>query len=125
MTRRTEQRENPRLALRYPIRVSIDGMEGASVSGRTVTCNVAARGAYFRTFDGDAYRVGQPVSVTLSVPHRLAAGGQEVMLDLAGTGRVVRIEGPREHRSFGEDGATLTGIALEFSDSLHFHYRWV
>lgn len=125
MTRRSEQRDNPRLKLHYPIRVETARESGATVLGRTVTQNVAARGAYFSTFDAGLFRVGQQVSVVLSVPHRLAAGGDEVMLDLRGRGRVVRIEGPEVHGRYGEDGTTLAGVAVEFSESLSFQYRWV
>jgi hypothetical protein len=125
MTLRSEQRANQRLKLRYPIRVHAEEADDATVLGRTVTQNVGARGAYFSTFDAERYRVGQPVSVVLSVPHRLAGGGPDVVLDLRGRGRVVRIEGPARHRMFGEDGATLTGIAIEFAESLVFQYRWV
>ena len=125
MTRRSEQRVNQRLKLHYPIRVDSDVASGATVLGRTVTQNVGARGAYFSTFEADQYRVGQPVSVVLSVPHRLTGGGPDVVLDLKGRGRVVRVEGPEKHRKFGEDGATLTGVAIEFAASLSFQYRWI
>lgn len=124
MTRRSEHRANPRLKLRYPIRVETHDADDATVLGRTVTQNVAARGAYFSTFEPGPYHVGQEVAVTLSVPHRLAGGGQEVVLDLRGRGRVIRLDGPEAHRRFGEDGTTLTGVAIEFSGSLKFQYRW-
>ena len=127
MTKRTNQRSNPRLKLCYPIRVNCDAGAGtdAPAPTRTVTQNVGARGAYFSTFDGADYRVGQNVAVALSVPHRLAEGAQEVVLDLRGCGRVVRVEGPHVHRAFGEDGTVLTGVAIEFAQSLTFQFRWV
>jgi hypothetical protein len=125
MTRRPEQRSNQRLKLHYPIQVQDENAPEAAAIGRTVTQNVAARGAYFSTFEAGQYRVGQAVSVVLSVPHRLAAGGPDVVLDLRGSGRVVRIEGPERHRAFGEDGSTLTGVAIEFAGSLTFQYRWI
>ncbi len=125
MTRRSEQRDNPRLKLHYPIRVETRGSSDATALSRTVTQNVAARGAYFSTFDADVFKVGQQVSVVLSVPHRLASGGENVMLDLRGEGRVVRIEGPQVHGRYGEDGTTLAGVAIAFSESLSFQYRWV
>jgi len=125
MTRRSEQRTNQRLKLHYPIRVEGENANDATALSRTVTQNVGARGAYFSTFEAEPYRVGQAVSVVLSVPHRLSGGGPDVVLDLRGRGRVVRVEGPESHRTFGEDGATLTGVAIEFSGSLVFQYRWV
>lgn len=125
MTERAEKRTNPRLKLRYPIQVKRESGSGDSVLGRTVTQNLGARGAYFSTFDAEGFRVGQAVAVVLSVPHRLAAAGQEVMLDLRGRGRVVRVEGPEVHKTYGEDGTTLAGVAIEFASPLTFHYRWV
>ena len=104
MARKSEQRTSQRLTLRYPIRVESEKGTRASVLGRTVTQNVAARGAYFSTFDGGSYRVGQSVNVELD--------------------KVVRIEGPKVHRRYGEDGRALTGVAIEFSGSLRFQYRW-
>src|SRR5262245_5027102 len=123
MAKKSEQRTSPRLTLRYPIRVESEKGARASVLGRTVTQNVAARGAYFSTFDGGSYRVGQSVNVELEVPHRMAAG-PEVVLRRRGVGKVVRTEGPKVHRRYGEDGKTLTGVAIEFSGSLGFQYRW-
>lgn len=123
MAKKSEQRTSPRLTLRYPIRVENAKGTRAEVLGRTVTQNVAARGAYFSTQDGESYRVGQCVKVELEVPHRMATG-PEVMLRLRGTGKVVRVEGPKAHRRYGEDGQTLTGVAVEFSGSLRFQYRW-
>ena len=112
MMNRPESRTNPRLMLRYGICVEQGTESGATVLSRTVTQNVAARGAYFSTFDAEPYHVGQEVSVTVTVPHRLAAGGPEVLLDLRGRGRVVRIEGPNVHRRFGEDGERLRRAIL-------------
>jgi hypothetical protein len=123
MARKSEQRTSPRLTLRYPIKVESEKGTRAAVLGRTVTQNVAARGAYFSTFDGASYRIGQSVNVELEVPHRMATG-PEVMLHLRGVGKVVRIEGPKVHRRYGEDGRTLTGVAIEFTGSLKFNYRW-
>lgn len=125
MNDRPESRTNPRLKLRYGICVERTTASGSSVIARTVTQNVAARGAYFSTFEAEQYEVGQEVSVTVTVPHRLAAGGPEVLLDLRGLGRVVRIEGPDVHRRYGEDGASLAGVAIAFDGSLSFQYRWV
>lgn len=125
MTLEREARKDQRLKLRYPIRV--EGPAGAGAGGvlaRTVTHNVGARGAYFTTFDGESFHPGQSVVVTVSVPHRLD-GGPEVLLDLRGEARVVRVEGPEVHRKFGEDGRILQGVAVAFPRSLSFQYRWV
>ena len=90
-----------------------------------MTHNLSSRGAYFRTFDGAPFRVGLPIVFEISVPHRLATDGREVMLDFRGLGRVVRIEDPQEHRAFGENGTPLTGVAIQFADPLRFEYAWV
>jgi hypothetical protein len=125
MTDKAEKRSNPRLKLRYPIRIARGDDPEAAVVGRTVTKDLGPRGAYFSTFQTEPYVVGECVSVVVTVPHRLAAGGQEVLLDMRGTARVVRVEGPSEHRRYGEDGAALAGVAIEFANPLTFHYRWV
>jgi hypothetical protein len=125
MTERAEKRGNPRLKLRYPIQVRRDDDPSDAVLGRTVTQNLGARGAYFSTFDAEGFRVGQAVTVVLAVPHKLAAAGQEVMLDLRGRGRVVRVDGPEVVRVYGEDGKSPAGVAIEFATPLSFHYRWV
>ena len=54
-----------------------------------------------------------------------APAGREVVLDLRGTGRVVRVEDPPAGRAYGEDGIPLTGVAVEFTSPLSFHYCWV
>jgi hypothetical protein len=125
MTERAEKRTNPRLNLRYPIQIARAERAGATVLGRTVTQNLGARGAYFSTFETAPFSIDQEVTVTLTVPHRLAAGGHEVMLDMRGRGRIVRVEGPEVHRRYGEDGASPVGVAVEFAGPLSFHYRWV
>ncbi len=125
MTERSDKRTNPRLNLRYPIQVTRLEDSRATVLGRTVTQNLGARGAYFSTFETAPYPVGQEVTIVLSVPHRLAAGGHEVMLDMRGRGRIVRVEGPQTSRRFGEDGVSPVGVAVEFAGPLSFHYRWV
>jgi len=125
MTEKAERRSNPRLRLRYPIRIARSAESSSAVIGRTVTQDLGARGAYFSTFESGPFSVGQEIDVVLTVPHRLAAGGHEVMLDMRGAARVVRVEGPDVHRRFGEDGASLAGIAVEFVRPLSFQYRWV
>jgi hypothetical protein len=125
MTEMAEKRSNPRLKLRYPIRIAGADDDSRTFIGRTVTQDLGARGAYFSAFETEPFAVGQEVSVVVTVPHRLAAGGHEVMLDMRCDARVVRVEGPSVHRRFGEDGAVLAGVAIEFSQPLSFQYRWV
>jgi hypothetical protein len=125
MTEKAEKRANPRLKLRYPIRIARADDAAPAFIGRTVTQDLGARGAYFSAFETEPFEVGQEVTVVVTVPHRLAAGGHEVMLDMRGAARVVRVEDPSVHRQFGEDGASLAGVAVEFSKPLSFHYRWV
>jgi hypothetical protein len=128
MTERPERRNNPRLRLSYPIRVDAAAEEaepGGETLGRTVTQNLGSRGAYFSTFHPDPYAVGQEVAVVLTVPHRLSKNGESVMLDMRGRGRVVRVESPQKHGRYGEDGLTISGVALEFSSPLSFHFRWI
>ena len=124
MTRRVEQRQSARLALCYPIRLERDGDAGATLLERTVTRNIAARGAYFSTFQAGSFSVGQEVRVVVSVPHRLSGDGREVLLDLSGKGRIVRLEDPQVHGCYGEDGLSLTGVAIEFAGPRSFQYRW-
>lgn len=120
----TNRRTTPRLVLSYPIRLHRSGDAGGLL-GHTVTKDVSSRGAYFTTFDGLPYSVGQKVNVVISVPHRLAQGGKQILLDLRGAGSVVRLDGPRAHRNFGENGLALTGVAIEFDEPLQFRYGWV
>lgn len=120
----TNRRTTPRLVLSYPIRLNRSGDAGAAL-GSTVTKDLSSRGAYFTTFDGAPYSVGQRVNLVISVPHRLAHGGDEILLDLRGAGSVVRLDGPRSHRTFGENGLALTGVAIEFDEPLRFRYGWV
>ena len=120
----TNRRNAPRLGLSYPIRL-LKGGEAEGRLGHTVTRDLSSRGAYFTTFDGRPYSVGQRVSVVISVPHRLSFGGDEVLLDLRGPAEVVRLEGPETHRAYGEDGLSLTGIAVRFDGPLAFRYGWV
>ena len=138
----TNRRNSPRLGLSYPIRLAGESDAHGGVSdgsrlgpgerswrgerlGQSVTRDLSSRGAYFTTFDGGPFSVGQRVSVVISVPHRLAFGGDQVMLDLRGPGQVVRLEGARTHRTYGEDGLALTGVAVQFDGPLDFRYGWV
>jgi hypothetical protein len=120
-----ERRTTPRLGLSYPIRLLREGETGGGLLGHTVTKDLSARGAYFSTFDGRTYRVGQRVNVVISVPHRLSSGGKEILLDLRGSAAVVRLEGPAAHRTYGENGLALTGVAVAFDEPLQFRYGWV
>lgn len=122
----SDRRDTPRLGLSYPIRlVAEDASGGESILGHTVTQNLSSMGAYFTTFDPRAFRRGQRLKVVLSVPHRPGSAGREVVLDLRGSGEVIRVDGPRAHRRYGEDGLCLTGIAVAFDRPLSFRYAWV
>lgn len=125
MTHDPERRDHPRLRLSYPIRILPDNDEGAAPLGHTVTQNLSSRGAYFRTFRSAPYQAGHPVSIVISVPHRTATDAREVVLDLKGAGRIVRVESPSHGGPYGEDGVALAGVAVEFVAPLSFHYRWV
>jgi hypothetical protein len=119
-----ERRRNPRLRLCYPIetRVREDGEAGSS---RSVTADLGARGAYYRTFAGSAFRVGQKVSVRIVVPHALTSGDSEVRIDMRTEGRVLRVEPVRGREGFGEDGVLLFGVAVTFDRPLEFRCDWM
>ncbi len=117
-------RKNPRLRLSYPIHVTRPGTDGESELGRTVTHNLSARGAYFRTFNGEAYEEGAQVALAITVPHQLSSGKREILLDLRGRGRVVRVEPQNRHGAYGENGGTLSGVAIEFVNPLAFYAHW-
>lgn len=121
----TERRDGSRLRLVYPIRLHADGDRQGRIVGQMVTKNLSSRGAYFSTFDGGSYRVGQELGIAISVPHRMSGGARDVILDLRGTAKVVRMDGPSRSRMYGEDGYTLTGVALQFDEPLQFHYAWM
>ena len=95
----------------------------ASLDFSTPALNQQARVDILRG-GADPFSVGQKVTVVVSVPHRLAGDGPEVLLDMRGLGRVVRMEGPERHRLYAEDGISLTGVAIEFAGPLSFQYRW-
>jgi hypothetical protein len=122
-----ERRVHPRLRLCYPIRVERDADAGPCTLARTVTENVGARGAYFSTSSPGPYAVGQAVRVVVRVPHRMGsrANAADVMLEMQGRGRVVRVDGPTARGVYGEDGIDLSGVAIEFAGPLSFSYRWV
>ena len=118
-----EKRCDARLRLAYPIRVHRTDEE--TTHGRTVTRNLSARGAYFSTFHGTSFTVGERVGVVISVPHRLADGTSDVLLDLRGEARVVRIDQPAAPPVYGEDGLSVTGVAVCFEEPLRFRYALV
>lgn len=120
-----ERRTDSRLKLAYPIRIHRNGDADSAVLGQTVTRDLSARGAYFATFDGTEFKLGQSLGVAISVPHRLGQAGREVILDLRGRAKVVRIEAPSRTRLCGEDGFALTGVAVAFERPLQFRYAWV
>jgi hypothetical protein len=119
------RRTASRLRLVYPIQLHAGGDVPGRLVGQTVTRDLSAGGAYFSTFDGGDYAVGQALDVSITVPHRLAGSERDVLLDLHGTARIVRKDPPQAKRLFGEDGRALTGVALRFDDPLRFSYAWV
>ena len=123
MQTQTDKRNNPRLALSYPIelQVCVRG-EAGRTSG--VTSNLSARGAFFRTFSWQPFREGQQVRVRIRVPHPLKAGEELIQLDMGARGRVVRLDPVIGREGFGEDGIDLKGIAIRFDDPLEFTYFW-
>jgi len=123
MSDRSDRRDHPRLARAYPIQVRTSCDPAARPVEHTVTQNLSSRGAYFCTLGEPRCRVGQVVSVEISVPHRLAGGERDVVLDLRGDARVVRIQaaGPGLN---GEDGRALRGVAVAFDRPLRFRFCW-
>jgi len=119
------RRNASRLRLGYPIQLHAGGDAPGRLVGQTVTRDLSAGGAYFSTFDGGDYAVGQAIDVSITVPHRLAWSEQDVLLDLRATARIVRKDTPRSPRLCGEDGRALTGVALRFDDPLRFNYAWI
>jgi hypothetical protein len=119
-----ERRTDPRLRLCYPIEVRPGDGPEVSVTSRTVTQDLSARGAYFCTSMPEDCQVGRTVEIVVTVPHRLAADGSEVSIDLRGHARIVRVDLPARG-SAGEDGVVLAGVALEFERPLDFSYSWV
>ena len=79
-----ERRREPRLSLRCPIHFRCLERDE---EGRSVTEDVSARGARFRTVSWERLRAGDRLRVTLTVP-----ASQSGEIDLTGMGRVVRIE---------------------------------
>ena len=80
---------------------------------------------FFRASGGHPFRIGLPVDLTVSVPHRIATDGREVQLDLEGRGRVVRLERSGSRGYYGEDGVDITGVAIEFASPLRFNTDWI
>lgn len=102
-----ERRRDPRLELRCPIRFRAPG---SGARGRSVTQNVSARGAYFRTVAWGELQVGDELEVSLAVAQPGASGAQ---IDLSGRGRVARIEAPADVEEL-----SVGGVALEFESAL-------
>ncbi len=116
-----ERRRETRLGLRYPIRV-LSAVAPRPAVGRTVTCNLSARGAYFSALAPTGLDVGRELTVVVTVPHRFDPAGPEVRLDLCGRARIVRIEEPDARKGYGEDGDPIVGVALAFAGPLAFSY---
>jgi hypothetical protein len=123
--READRRTAARLHLAYPMDLRAGGAAAGRRIGRTVTGNLSARGVYFTTFDGDHFSVGKALDISISVPHRVTGSSREILLDLRGSARVVRKDAPRSPRLCGENGGTLTGVALHFENPLRFDYHWV
>ena len=104
-----ERRRDPRLALRCAIRFRVSK---AGTQGRSVTQNVCARGAYFRTIAWGDLHVGDVLDVSLAVA---PAASFEDSIDLSGRGRVVRVEVPED-----DEELAAGGVALEFESALDF-----
>jgi hypothetical protein len=105
-----DRRREPRLGLRCPIYFRLlDRKE----EGHSVTVDVSARGARFRTVSWRSLGRGDRLEVKLTVPSAptiAGAGG----IDLVGRGRIVRIEpGPAAPR------LAAGGIAVEFDSPLN------
>jgi len=119
------RRRYPRLRLSYGVRVDHPGQGRQGNLAHTVTQNISARGTYFCTPRIEPFAVGAPVHIQISVPHRIATDGRERSLDLHGSGRVVRLEGPGQHGLNGEDGVPKTGVAIEFDCPLEIDLDWL
>ena len=116
-----ERRQNPRLALSYPIELSVRE-PGEAGGTRAVTANLCARGAYFKTFSWDPFRAGQSVSVKIQVPHAMVEGDEQIRIDMNAPARVKRMESIQGREALGEDGLDLRGVAVEFDEPLQFRY---
>lgn len=123
MLARTDKRANPRLKLCYPIEVAVreDGRQGGT---RSVTTNLSARGAYFKTFAWAELSVGSCVEVRIVVPHSLVGGEESIQLQMQTTGRIRRMDLIVGRDALGEDGLPLKGVAVEFDAPLAFQYFW-
>lgn len=105
-----ERRREPRLALSCPIQFRVLEREG---EGRSVTVDVSARGARFRTVTWRTLHPGDRLEIRLTVPSSDETGITGGV-DLVGAGRVVRIEpGP------AGDALAAGGIAIEFDSPLN------
>ena len=116
-----DQRRNSRLTLCYPIELKTDE-PGRFGRASGVTTNLAARGAYFKTFSWKEFRVGARVEISIQVPHPMHGDTDLVHLRMKTVGQVRRLEHVVGREALGEDGLALKGIALEFDRPLQFNY---
>lgn len=119
-----EKRTAPRLRLSYPIEITCEDAKHRGAT-RGVTTDLAARGAYFRTFGWRPFKEGTKVSVRIVVPHALQTGRDTIQLRMETNAEVRRMEEVDVREAYGEDGLALMGIALEFDCPLSFRYFWV
>jgi hypothetical protein len=103
-----ERRREPRLGLRCPIHFRLLEQE---VEGRSVTVDVSARGTRFRTVSWPTMSPGDRLEVTLTVPSRSTAAGEEI--DLVGRGQILRID-----PEVGEERPSARGVAVLFDAPL-------
>lgn len=118
-----ERRANPRLSLSYPIEVQLKEV-GQAGGTRSVTTNLSARGAYFKTFSWEHFTMGSRVGVTVLVPHPMQAGRDVMELNMMTQGTVCRMDRVNGREALGEDGLALKGVAVRFDSPLSFNYKW-
>jgi hypothetical protein len=98
--------------------------EGRAGGTRSVTTNLCARGAYFKTFSWSHFEEGARVGVRVLVPHPAQSGEEIMELTMCTLGRVCRMERVSGREALGEDGLSLKGVAVMFDSPLSFNYQW-
>lgn len=89
------------------------------VSERAQTANISVGGAYFKTSDFQRIRVGNVISVSISIPRQLA--DKFPFSRIVGKARVARVEKPLPQDST----SCRQGIALEFAPDIVYLARAV
>lgn len=107
-SRHAERRRGRRIELAAPVRIRRDAV---SVEPGTehVTGNVSVAGVYFETEDGEAYRVDDLVTASVSIPE--AQRRSFPFTRMAGRCRIVRVS---ELPEAGPAGRKRFGVALAF-----------